>query len=70
LFRIGVFSNRKLNAAALAAVVLMAMVCFIPPVADVFSLIRLPGVLYLEAIGLSLVPLAVLEVSKALGLVK
>ncbi|MBC8570801.1 calcium-translocating P-type ATPase, PMCA-type [Oscillospiraceae bacterium NSJ-54] len=70
LFKTGFFSNKYLNGAAAISVVLMALVVFIPPVATVFGLIQLSAPLYLEALGLALVPLVVLELSKALGLIK
>ena len=70
LFKIGFFTNKYLGGAALLSLLLMAFVVFIPPVATAFGLIQLSGVLYLEALGLSLVPLVVLEVSKALGLIR
>ena len=69
LFRIGVFTNHTLNWAALAAVVLVGAVLF-TPLSGPFGLIRLPGTLYLGALGLILVPLAVMELSKALGLIR
>lgn len=70
LFRIGPFTNRRLNMAAVTSLILMIFVTLVPPVANVFGLIILPGVLYLEAIGLSLVPLVVLETAKALGVIR
>lgn len=70
LFKIGPFSNRKLLGAALISLLLIVIVVFIPPVAKVFGLVRLPYQLYFEAAGLSLVPLVVLELAKALGLIK
>lgn len=70
LFRIGPFTNRKLTFAALISIVLIAMVAFVPPVTAVFGLTRLPCAMYLEAVGLSLVPLVVLELTKALGFIK
>ena len=69
LFRIGVFANRKLNWAALVSLLLVAMVLF-TPVSVAFGLIYLPGRMYLIALGLILVPLAVMELSKACGLIK
>ena len=69
LFRIGVFTNHTLNWAALAAVVLVGVVLF-TPLSGPFGLIRLSGRLYLGALGLILVPLAVMELSKALGLIR
>ena len=69
LFCIGVFTNHTLNWAALAAVVLVGAVLF-TPLSGPFGLIRLPGTLYLGGLGLILVPLAVMELSKALGLIR
>jgi Ca2+-transporting ATPase len=70
LFKLGIFSNKQLNKAALASVVLTALVVFVPPIAKVFELIALPWYMYLIALGLILVPFVVMEISKALGLIK
>ena len=70
IFRIGVFTNRKLNGAALVSLALMALVLFVPPVAGAFGLVALSPVLYLIGIGLSLAPLIVMEIAKALELIK
>ena len=70
IFRIGVFTNRKLNGAALVSLALMALVLFIPPVAGAFGLVALSPVLYLIGLGLSLAPLIVMEIAKALELIK
>lgn len=69
LFKIGPFKNRNLNLAALASTVLVALVLF-TPVKTAFGLVTLPANLYLIALGLILVPLVVMELSKALGLIK
>lgn len=69
LFQIGVFSNHKLNWAALASVALVAIVLF-TPAHIAFGLEILPWQMYLLGLGLSLVPLAVMECSKAFGLIK
>ena len=69
LFKIGVFSNRRLNLAALASIALMALVLF-TPVRIAFQLVILPWQLYLLGIGLILVPLAVMELAKLTGLIK
>lgn len=66
----GVFTNKYLNGAAALSLLLVAAVAFIPPVASAFGLCALPGVSYLIALGLSVVPIVVLEISKALGLVR
>ena len=70
IFRIGVFTNRKLNGAALVSLALMALVLFIPPVAGAFGLVALSPVLYLIGLGLSIAPLVVMEIAKALELIK
>ena len=68
LFAIGIFTNRKLNWAALLSVVLVAVVLF-TPLATLFELITLPAHLYLIGLGLILVPFVVMEVCKLFGLV-
>jgi len=70
LFKIGPFTNGKLNVSALISVLLIAFVVFIEPVANVFGLTRLPAGLYLEAAGLAFIPLPVLELTKAFGIIK
>lgn len=69
LFQIGFFGNHKLNWAALLSIVLVAIVLF-TPVRVAFGLVILPWKLYLLALGLILTPLVVMEISKALGLLK
>lgn len=69
LFKIGVFTNRNLNLAALASVLLVCLVLF-TPLRTVFGLISLSGAQYLIGLGLILIPLVVIEISKALGLIK
>lgn len=69
LFQIGVFTNHKLNWAALASTLLVLLVVF-TPVRTLFGLVALPGKLYGIGLGLILVPVLVMELSKAFGLVK
>ena len=69
LFKIGVFTNHKLNWAALASTLLVLLVVF-TPVRTLFGLVSLPAKLYAIGLGLILVPLVVMELSKAVGLVK
>ena len=68
LFKIGVFTNHKLNWAALASILLVCVVLF-TPLATAFGLIMLTPKLYLICLGLILVPLVVMEFSKAFGLI-
>ncbi len=69
LFKIGPFKNRTLNLAALASTLLVALVLF-TPVGIAFGLITLPWHLYLIGLGLILVPLVAMEISKLVGLIK
>jgi len=69
LFKIGPFKNHKLNWAALASTALVALVLF-TPLKTAFGLVTLPAELYLLGAGLILVPLVVMELSKAFGLIK
>lgn len=63
LFHIGFFTNRNLNWAALVSALLMVLVLF-TPLSIPFGLIYLTPRLYLLGLGLSLVPLVVMEVVK------
>lgn len=69
LFAIGPFGNKRLNLAALASLVLVALVLF-TPLRIAFELTLLPVWLYLAGLGLVLVPLVVMELAKAMGLIK
>ncbi len=69
LFHIGIFTNRTLNLAALASTLMVALLLF-TPVGSIFGLITLPWKLYLLGLGLLLVPFPVMEIAKALKLIK
>jgi len=69
LFKIGPFKNKTLNGAALISTALVALVMF-TPLGTLFGLIILTPWLYLLGIGLILVPFVVMEISKAIGLIK
>ncbi len=69
IFKIGVFTNPKLNWAALASIVLVSLVLF-TPAQIAFGLVYLPWKLYLVAIGLILVPTIIMEVAKLVGLIR
>lgn len=69
LFQIGFFTNHKLNWAAFASVLLVILVMF-TPVRILFGLIILPAKLYGIGFLLILVPIFVMELSKAFGLIK
>lgn len=69
LFKIGPFSNRKLNVAALVSVLMVALVLF-TPLSAAFELIALPATAYLIGLGLTLIPLVVMEISKACSAIR
>ncbi len=69
LFKIGFFTNRTLNLAALASLVLVLLLLF-TPIGTIFGLVLLPAKLYLIALGLIFVPLVVMEAAKMIGLLK
>ena len=69
LFKIGPFSNRKLNWACLISLLLVALVLF-TPVRIAFGLVMLPWKIYLVGLGLALIPVVVMELSKAFGLIR
>ncbi|MBQ2945075.1 MAG: calcium-translocating P-type ATPase, PMCA-type [Clostridia bacterium] len=69
LFKIGPFSNSTLNKAVLVSLALMLLVLF-TPVGIAFGLVILPWYYYLIILGLVLVPLVVMELSKLLGFIK
>ena len=70
LFKIGAFGNSKLNLAALASLLMVCLVLFVPGVNTVFGLVPLNLQLYLIALGLVLVPVVVMELCKLAGLIK
>ena len=69
LFKIGVFGNKTLNKAAFASIILVLIVLF-TPIRIAFGLEILPSGLYLVALGLIIVPTVIMEISKAIGIIK
>jgi len=69
IFKIGVFSNTKLNGAALISLLLVLLVLF-TPVRIAFGLVVLDTWLYIAALGLILVPTVIMEIAKLMGLIK
>ena len=70
LFKIGPFTNKNLNLASLASIILVLLVMFIPGLNSIFGLIYLSWQHYLIGTGIILVPLAVMEIAKAIGVIK
>ncbi len=69
LFKIGFFTNPTLNKAVFVSLGLTLIVLF-TPIRSIFSLIALPAHLYVYGIALALVPLVLMEIAKALKIVK
>ncbi len=69
LFKIGIFTNKTLNIAVLASIVLVLLVLF-TPLRIAFGLVILPLKVYFVALGLIFVPTVVMEIAKALKLIK
>lgn len=69
LFKIGCFTNSSLNKSALISIVLISVVLFIPPITTLFKLTSLPIKYYLVCIGLSIIPVIINEVLKALKII-
>ena len=70
IFKIGVFSNKKLNIVTLISLALIALVLFVPGVVTAFGMTYLPYYAYLYSLALAIVPIIVMEISKAIGLIK
>ena len=68
LFKIGFFSNKKLNISALVSILLVLLVIF-TPAKIIFGLITLDLKLYLIAFGMAIVPLVVMELGKLFGVI-
>ena len=66
LFKIGAFTNKKLNGAAAISTLLVLLVLF-TPARVAFGLELLPLGLYVMALALVFVPLVVMEIAKLMG---
>ncbi len=70
LFKIGPFSNGKLNLAALGAIALTSLVLFVPFLQTAFGLVWLEWWVYLVGLGLAFIPVVVMEIAKLVGVIK
>ena len=64
LFKTGPFGNKTLNLAALASILMVAFVLFVPGVSGAFGLVILPAKLYLIGLGMIFIPTVIMEISK------
>ena len=70
LFKIGPFSNSKLNIVTLISLVLIAFVMFTPGVVTAFGMTYIPYYAYLIGLAFAITPLVIVEIFKALKLIK
>ena len=67
LFKIGPFSNKQLNIAAICSIGLTCAVLFIPVVNGIFGLVYLEWYQYLIAFGIAFSPIIIMELAKLCG---
>jgi len=70
LFKIGFLSNKILCLASLFSAAMVALVVFVPSLANAFGLTRLSPELYTTALLISIIPIPVIEIAKFSGLIK
>ena len=69
IFKIGIFTNKTLNKAVLASIALVLIVLF-TPVRTIFGLTTLPVTYYLICVALFFIPTIIMEISKAVGIIR
>ena len=69
LFKVGFFSNKTMNLSLIVCTAMTAFVLFVPGVVGVFSMDYLDWWLYLVGLALSILPIIVMEICKALGFI-
>ena len=70
VFKVGLFSNKTINISLLVCLSLTAFVLFVPGVVSVFGMTTLNWYMYLIGLGLSILPLLIVEIAKAVGFIK
>lgn len=66
LFRIGMFSNSKMNWVTLISLVAVSFVLFTPGVVGIFGMTYLPYYCYLIGLGFALAPVVIMEIVKGI----
>lgn len=64
LFQIGLFSNRTMNKAFIAGLIMQLAVLLIPPLQPVFHIVSLTGSEWAVVVGFAFIPLIVSEIAK------
>ena len=70
IFKVGLFENKYLIGAFVLGTALQATVVMVPTFANVFKLVPLNGTQWLYTIGISLLPLVIIEAQKKLNEIK
>lgn len=70
IFKVGLFENKYLIGAFVLGTALQAIVVMVPTFANVFKLVPLNGTQWLYTIGISLLPLVIIEAQKKLNEIK
>lgn len=67
IFKIGIFENKYLILALILGVLLQVIVVIINPLAEIFSLVPLTGIQWLYTILISIAPIPIVEIQKAVN---
>ena len=70
IFKVGLLENKYLIGAFILGTFLQVIVVVVPPIAEVFKLVSLTGTQWLYTIGISILPLIIMELQKKLNEVK
>ena len=64
IFQVGLFTNKYLVLANLTSIILVAILIIVPPLREIFKLTTIGTEYVLEVIGLSLMPIVLVEIKK------
>ena len=70
IFKVGLFENKYLIGAFILGIILQVVVVMVPTFANVFKLTPLNGTQWLYTIGISILPLVIVEAQKKLNEIK
>jgi Ca2+-transporting ATPase len=65
IFKLGITTNPAMNKAFLVGLVLQLIVLLVPPIMSIFDVVYLNAWEYVAVLGLSLVPVIISEIEKA-----
>ena len=67
IFKIGIFENKYLVGALILGIILQVGVVIIKPLAEIFNLVQLNGMQWLYTILISIAPIPIMEIQKAVN---